>query len=214
MMETPRLFGTPLSHFTRKIRIVFAELDVRFEFVRLASVLAPDAGDYGGNPLGRVPTLVHGADTVMESDHIARYVVGRYDPADRLGVRSEDVRDLNRLAVVNGVMGNEVVLILAKRAGGVDVDGVAYFRKLHAAIGAGLTWLDARTDPDEPSFGYGDIVTICMWQHLAHYALVRDLDRYPRIATRVARFAERTSVASTTPEASLADAAAAGWKPA
>lgn len=206
-METPRLFGTPLSHFTRKIRILFAELEVPFEFVRVTSVLVPDAADYGGNPLKRVPTLVRGADTVIESDHIARYVVGHYDPADRLGVRCERVHDLNRLAVVNGIMHNEVTLILAKRAGGGDIDGLAYFTKLHAAIGAGLAWLDARTDPDEPGFGYGDLVTICMWQHLAHYALVRDLDRYPRIAARVARFAERPSVASTTPEVSLAESA-------
>jgi len=212
-MTKPRLHGTPLSHFTRKIRIVFAELGVEFDFVRARSVLAGEAAAYGDNPLMRVPTLVHGDDTVIESDHIARYLVARFDPSDRLGVRSERARDLNRLAVVNGIMDNEVVLILAKRGGVTDLSTVAYFRKLATAIESGLAWLDGHTDPEDVGFDYRDLTTICMWQHVVYYQLVPGLERYPRIAARVARFADRASIASTTPEASLAEAAAAGWKP-
>jgi glutathione S-transferase len=211
-MDKPQLHGTPLSHFTRKIRILLAELGVDFEFVRATSVLATSTSAYGDNPLMRIPTLVSGGDTVIESDHIARYVVSKYDPDDRFGVRSESVRDLNRLAVVNGIMDNEVVLILAKRGGLTDLDGVTYLRKLAAAIDSGLAWLDSHTDTDDARFTYGDIVTICMWQHVLHYEAAKGLDRYQRIAARVARFAERPSVASSTPQASLAEATAAGWK--
>lgn len=213
-MERPRLYGTPLSHFTRKIRILLAELGVAFDFVRGTSVLATTSASYGDNPLLRVPALVDGDDTVIESDHIARYLVGKYDPADRFAVRSERVADLNHLAVVNGIMDNEVVLILAKRGGFTDLESVAYFRKLAAAIDSGLAWLDAHTDPDDATFDYGDIVTICMWQHVVHYEMVQGLDVHRRVAARVARFAERPSVAGTAPEVSLAEAAAAGWKPA
>ena len=46
-----------------------------------------------------------------------------------------------------------------------------------------------------------------------HYQSAPGLDRYPKIAARVARFAGRTSVASTAPVAALAEAAAAGWTP-
>lgn len=212
-MDKPRLYGTPLSHFTRKVRVLLAELGVGFEFARTPGVLAPGAESYGDNPLLRVPTLVHGGQTVIESDHIARYLVGVYDPGDRLGVRSERPDDMNRLAVLNGVMDNEVVLILAKRGGLADLDGVAYFRKLSSAMERGLAWLDARTDPDAGDFDYRDVTTVCLWQHLAHYAIVPGLDRYPRLAARVGRFASRPSIATTTPEASLAEAAAAGWAP-
>jgi glutathione S-transferase len=207
-MERPRLFGTPLSHFTRKIRILLAELGVQFDFVRAPSILEMSTSPYGGNPLLRVPTLVDGGATVIESDHIARYVVGKYDPADRFAVRSDRVEDLNRLAVVNGIMDNEVVLILAKRGGFADLEGVAYFRKLATAIDGGLAWVDSHTDPDDAAFDYGDIVTICMWQHVMHYKMVQGLDGHRRIAGRVARFAERPSVAGTTPDVSLAEAAA------
>jgi glutathione S-transferase len=213
-MDKLQLYGTPLSHFTRKIRILLLELGVAFDFVRATTILTTETATYGDNPLMRVPALVDGGATVIESDHIARYVVGKYDPSDRFGVRSEDVERLNRLAVVNGIMDNEVVLVLAKRGGLADLERVAYFRKLATAIDAGLAWIDARTHPDADGFDYGDIVTICMWQHVQHYEMVKGLDAYRRIAARVARFAERPSIAATTPEVSLAEAAAAGWKPA
>jgi glutathione S-transferase len=197
-MTSLQLLGTPLSHFTRKVRIVLAELGVEFEFVRAPGVLAPATASYGGNPLLRVPALVDGDVTLIDSDHIARYLV----------------RDLTRLALVNGIMANEVVLILARRGGLTDIEGVAYFRKLTAAIDNALAQLDQDIDVDAPGLDYGDIATICMWQHIDHYQLRPDLDRHVRIAARVARFRDRASVASTTPAASLADAAAAGWQPA
>ncbi len=206
-----KLLGTPLSHFTRKPRILLAELGVDFDFVRTTSVLAPTADAYGENPLLRVPTLVDGDETLFESDHIARYVVGKYDAADRFAVCTKRPRDLNRLAITNGIMANEVVLILAKRGGLEDVDGVAYFRKLRAAIDSGLAWLDANVELDGP-FDYADMTLVCMWQHALHYQLVRT-DRYGRIAARVGKLAERPSVASTSPEVSLAEAKAAGWRP-
>ena len=156
----------------------------------------PDA--YANNPLMRVPILVDGEQRIIESDHIVRYLVGRFDAADRLGVRNETPEALNRLAVLNGVMANEVVLILAKRGGLEEIDKVVYFQKLTAAIDGALAWLDARTDPDAAGFDYRDIVTVCMWQHLGYYAL-RPLDAYGRLAARVAKFAKRPSVVPSTP---------------
>ena len=160
-----------------------------------------------------MPTLEHRGERLIESDHIARYVVATWDPADRLGVTSGRIDELNRLAVTSGIMANEVVLILAKRGGVADLDAVAYFRKLRSAIDGGLAWLDAHTDPDRDGFDYRDVALVCMWQHVAHYALVPDLARHARLAARVARLAARPSVAATTPELSLSEAAAAGWTP-
>lgn len=211
-MQRPQLVGTPLSHFTRKIRILFHELGVDYEFVRASSVLATSAAAYGDHPLRRVPTLIDGQDTVIESDHIARFVIQRHDPGDRFGVRSERVEDLNRLAVINGVMDNEVVLILAARGGLTNLDEVVYFRKLRAAIDSGLEWLN-RHMRGEADCDYRDIALICMWQHLLYYQLVPDLDRHSHVAARVAQLAARPSVVATAPEVSLAEARAAGWQP-
>jgi glutathione S-transferase len=213
-MSTLRLYGTPLSHFTRKVRILVAEIGVPVEFVRVTSILGTSTNTYGDNPLMRVPALVLDGESIIDSDHIARFLVAKFDPKDRFGVRSERVHDLNRLAVANGIMGHEVTIILAKRGGFSETDQVSYFRKLQASIDSGLGWLDRNVDVDDPAFTYADIATICMWQHVVHYQSAEGLERWTRLAARVARFADRPSVASTTPEVSLADAAAAGWKPA
>ncbi len=205
-----QLHGTPLSHFTRKIRILAAELGIAYEFVRQPSVLAPDPAAYGDNPLLRIPTLVDGDVTVIDSDHIARYLVGKFDPADRLDVTGRGVDGLNRLAVANGVMANEVVIILAKRAGLTDIEGVAYFGKLATAIDNGLAWLETHLGSYPDRFDYADIAMVCMWQHVVHYqlAMLAPLDRYPRLAARVAHLTARPSVATTTPAASLRFSAA------
>jgi glutathione S-transferase len=209
-MEKLTLYGTPLSHFTRKVRILLLELGVPFDTIRPPDLLATVPGEYGANPLMRVPTLVHGGTTIIDSDHIARHMVHAFDAGDRFGVMSAEPRAMNRLAVANGVMANEVTLILAARGGFEDIDGVRYFRKLRAAIEAGLTWLEADAKLDGSGFSYADIATIVMWQHVEHFASAPDLGRFAGIAARVARFAARASVASTTPAASVA--AAAEWE--
>ncbi len=199
-----QLHGTPLSHFTRKIRILLHELGVPFAFVRTPNLLEASAEAYGANPLMRIPTLVDGGTTLIESDHIARYLVEKYDPGDRFSVRAPSVTAMNRLAVLNGIMAHEVTLILARRGGLEDLDGVTYFRKLLRSIASGLAWLDRELDPAADGFDYVDLTTICMWDHVTHYQLVPGLDGYPRIASRAARFADRDAVARTTPAASLA----------
>lgn len=211
-----RLYGTPLSHFTRKIRVLLEELGVPYELVRGASVLATTPASYGDNPLLRAPTLAHGDVMLIDSDHIARYVVAEHDPEDRLGVNSMAPEVLNRLAVVNGIMANEVVLILAKRGGLTDLDQVAYFRKLATAMDAGLAWLDERVTDDPMHFDYTDIAFICLWQHLAHYQfpMIAPLGDRRRLTARAAQLATRPSILRTTPEVSLAEAKAAGWAPA
>src|SRR5689334_20459190 len=98
------LVGTPLSHFTRKVRIVLAELGVPYTMQWCPGVLSPDPEAYGRNPLRRVPTLLVGGEMLIESDHIVRWLVATHDPADRFGVRSDAIADLNRLAAIDGVM--------------------------------------------------------------------------------------------------------------
>jgi glutathione S-transferase len=207
-----KLHGTPLSHFTRKIRILLGELGVQYEMVWLPTVMAASPDAFADNPLMRVPTLVDGERMVIESDHIARYIVGRYDASDWFGVKTDDPHAMNLLAVTNGIMANEVVLILAKRGGLEDIDGVAYFRKLKAAIEQGLEWLESKIQLDAP-MSYADITLVCMWDHIRHYNVIAGLERYARITERSAKWAARPAVASTTPEASLVAATAAGWKP-
>lgn len=205
-MQKLTLLGTPLSHFTRKVRIVLHELAIPFDFKLVPNLLEADAARYGQNPLMRVPTLINGDRWIIESDHIARHVVATRAPHDPLNVLTPTPADLNQLAVVNGIMAHEVTIILAARGGLSDVMAHTYFQKLGDAITSGLSWLDYTLDAERERFDYVDVATICMWEHLVHYELVPGLQGFPRIAGRVARFSSRDSVARTTPQASLAAA--------
>lgn len=52
-----KLYGSPTSPYVRKVRIVLAEKQIEYEFIR-GSANAPDSPVPGLNPLGKVPTLV------------------------------------------------------------------------------------------------------------------------------------------------------------
>lgn len=202
-MQKLTLLGTPLSHFTRKVRILLHELAIPFDFELVRNLLEADAARYGQNPLMRVPTLIAGDLWLIESDHIARHIVSTRAPHDPLNVLTPTTAELNQLAVMNGIMAHEVTIILAARGGLTDVMSHTYFQKLAQAITSGLSWLDQELDSERESFHYVDVVTICMWEHLNHYEIVPGLQGFQRIAERVARFSTRDSVARTTPQASL-----------
>ena len=204
-----RLHGTPLSHFTRKVRILLSELTVDYEFVRSPSVLSPPGSAYANNPLRRIPALVDGNATIFDSEHIARYIVAKHDPRDRLRVCSTRADVLNRLAVANGVMDNEVTILLTQRSGG-DTSG-GYCKKLAAAATDGLAWLDAQASARSP-LDWADIAAICMWQHIEQ-TKVFDLGPHARLAARMTELAARPSIAATSHKVTLAEAAASGWKP-
>lgn len=207
---TPALFGTPLSHFTRKVRILLAELEVPFEMRWAPTVMTQSLAHFAGNPLRRIPAWMEDGETVWDSDHIARLVVRRYDPKDRLRVLSDAPRDANRLAVANGVMANEVVILLARRTGLGGTEGNAYFQKLHDGLAEGLAHLDAHTDPDG-DLAWSDVAAICAYEHVAHWTLVPGLDRFEKLAALSKRHATRPSFATTSPTASLAQATKDGW---
>ena len=70
-----KLFGTPLSHFSRKVRILMDLYSISYDFVDVGNVAEVDKSVFGNNPLMKVPVLVDENEWVLNSDHIATYVV-------------------------------------------------------------------------------------------------------------------------------------------
>lgn len=166
-----KLYYTPRSHFSRKVRILLDALALDAELVDAGNVAEGAPDPYGPNPLMKVPTLVDGAQAVFDSDHIAAHVVRRHDPADRFAVLATDAQVLNARAVMNGVMAAEVELILAERTG-IDTQAHRRFGKLRAAIHQGLGWLDARCGDFPRSPTYLVFHAVAMWDHLMFYRVV------------------------------------------
>jgi len=197
------LYLTPLSHFSRKVRIVLRELDLVCDESYVPNLLSADPADFGGNPILRVPVLRDGPHWVVESDQIVRYVLEAYDRgSDRFAFVSMNTAQRNALSIVSAIMGADVELILSKRSGLVEHAGALYFRRYLEVIEHGLAWLEqngAMIWPDL-DFSYLDIALLCMWDHLRYNRLLDETIPYPWIDTRTLRYAARASVAATAPE--------------
>jgi glutathione S-transferase len=75
-MAKVKIYGMPISSFTRTARLICHEKGVDYQFM---PILPGEAAVAAGHPFGRIPVLRHGANTVYESRAIARYVEANFD---------------------------------------------------------------------------------------------------------------------------------------
>jgi len=189
-----KLYYTPRSHYSRKVRILMGGLGLDAELIDVGDVSSHVPDQFGLNPLMKVPTLHHGDTVLFESDHIAQYLVRTFDPEDRFKVLTTDTETLNARAVMNGIMAAEVEFILSKRTG-MDVEAYLRFQKLNAVIRDGVQWLEdhASLFTGEPS--YADFHLVSMTKHLRYYDLIPF--EFPTLTKRVNTIARIDYVAAT-----------------
>lgn len=173
-----KLYYTPRSHFSRKVRILLNAYGLDTHYVDVGNV-AQHKG-FADNPLMKVPVLVDGQTSIFDSDHIAQHITQHHAPDDPYDVCTSSVASLNARAVLNGIMAAEVELILAQRTG-IPIDEYVRFEKQKAAIVGGLNWLEAQTWSEAPT--YVGFHLVCAWDHLVLYDLV-ELN-YPRLRDAV-----------------------------
>jgi len=159
------------------------------------------------NPLGLVPALRHGANTIVQSTAICEYLEEAFpenplrpgDPPGRARVRSlvqtiaSEIQPLNNL----GVMG------YLKTDLGLDDAAVArwYAHWIARGFGALETWLQA---PDSGAFCHGDAPTLADCYLVPQvYNAERfdcDLEPYPRVREITARARELAAFCDAAPE--------------
>ena len=137
-----RLYYTPRSHFSRKVRILISALGLEVELIDVGNVGNLSKDMFGSNPLMKVPTLVDNECTIFDSDHIAQYLVRKYSRSDPFNVLTADIIFLNARAVMNGAMSAGVEIVLAERSG-IDTNVYERFDKLRAIITNSFDWLEA-----------------------------------------------------------------------
>lgn len=167
-----KLYATPLSHYSRKVRLVLDYLRIPYESIDVGNVAEGTMEKFGRNPLSRIPVLEEGENWLIESDHIAAYLVRKFDPKDSLGVLTSDPFELNARAVLNGIMAEEVCVILAKRMA-VPIEKFAFFDRSFTAVENGFAWLEdngSRFRSQHPR--YLDLHLLCLWEHIEYYNLV------------------------------------------
>jgi glutathione S-transferase len=167
-----RLFATPLSHFSRKVRLLLDFYDISYELIDVGNVAQAEQIHFGNNPLMSVPVLSTDGLWLIQSDHIASYIVRKFDEADKLEVLTNNLIDLNIRAILNGIMENEVKIILAQRSH-IPIENYDYYKKCFKAINQGLKWIEENSHHFSASkFKYRELHLICTIDHLKHYNLV------------------------------------------
>lgn len=177
-----KLYATKLSHFSRKVRLLLDHYGLEYEFSDIGNVADADAEIFNGNPLMSIPVMVDEGEWLIDSDNISAYIVRKVDPEDKFQVLTDCNDILNARAVLNGIMANEVKIILAERTG-INTKPLVYFQKAESAIKNGLTWLEERAElfsVEKP--GYIEFHLIALWDHLNYYEIV-DLT-YPKLRAK------------------------------
>lgn len=177
-----RLFGRRSSHFTR-VAVIFADalaIDVPLAVVHdLASV---EAGNYGGNPTLKVPTLMIGDLALFGTENICRRLValaGRAgDPRIVLTEQLPDDRCRNAQELVWHAMAAQVQLRVGIHFAQLPTDNL-FFAKATRGLHGALDWLDAELPavldalPAARELSLLEVTLGCLLEHLAFRPAVR-----------------------------------------
>ncbi|WP_395373869.1 glutathione S-transferase family protein [Marinicella sp. W31] len=192
-----KLYATPLSHFARKVRVLMDLYAIPYEMIHVGNVAEINMDKLGDNPLMQVPVLLDGQTWLIDSDHIAEYIVKKFDPDDRYNVLISEPFDLNARAIMNGIMDNEVKIVLAQRTE-LPTEKYAYFDKARQSINNALLWLEQNSHQFSPATpGYREIHLVCLWQHLEYYNMVPL--NYPHLGKLVQQIAELPQLIESAP---------------
>lgn len=201
-----KLYGTPPSHFTRKVRVVLQELALPHDFIVLDRLLETGPEKFADNPLHRLPILVDGQKNIIESDIICEYLLSRYGSknADLSFLPEGDLFDQKkRLSVMNGGMGAGAELMRGKRSG-ISWE-LPYFVQEKASLLAGLAWLNK--DLGDRYFYGADKLSLleislqCFAEWATFREMVPSLADYPHLEKFVEFHRNRASFAQTHPGA-------------
>lgn len=202
-----KLYGTPPSHFTRKVRVTLQELGVACEFVPLTQLMDTEPDHFAGNPLLQYPVLEDEGRRLFESDLICEYLLEKHGRPSSPMVylpRGDRFEHLRRLSVINGGMAAGVKIIRAKRSGIASFEKYVFFQQEAAALAAALRWLDQDLG-DRVFYGPGaqlsllDVSLMCFVEWALFREMAANLNSYPNLARFIAAHRERPAFAATHP---------------
>ncbi|HEY8278843.1 MAG TPA: glutathione S-transferase family protein [Bdellovibrionota bacterium] len=205
-----RLYGTPPSHFTRKVRIVLQELGLPYEFVRFTDLLAVGPDNFAHNPLHHFPVLEHEGLRLIESDLICQYLIKTYGRGKELSSlfpsAENETRDGQTLAMINGGMAAGVVLLRAQRSGLKNLDSVPFFQQERAGLDGSQRWLEqdlaGRTTYYPGRFTYLDVALLCFLEWAAFREFLLPEKEIPGLVKFVRTHESRASARATHPSKS------------
>lgn len=210
-----QVYGTPPSHFTRKVRVLLQELGLPYEFVKfeVKDLMAVGADKFAENPLHLFPVLVDGNQRLFDSDAICEYLIERYGQGKELSAffpfPEHKTRDRQLMVLINGAMSAGVSVLRARRSGVEDWKKHAWLCQEMEAISGGARWLEKtfadRTSLYPARLTMVDITLQCFLEWAEFREMITDWGALPNLKAFMRANAERPSFKATHP--SLAEAA-------
>jgi glutathione S-transferase len=202
-----KLYGTPASPFTRKVRVVLQELGLPVNFIILERLLDTGAQHFAHNPLHQLPIFEDGEKRFIESDLICDYLLSTYRKADSkvtfLPEGGDRFADLQRLAIMNGGMALGAQIMHGKRSQIPDFDSFPFFQQRRAGLKESLRWLNEDLG-NRNFYGSGlSMLEITLVSYL-DWALFREmvpsLEAFPNLVRLAAHWRNHPSFTKTHPE--------------
>lgn len=190
-----KLLGTSASPFTRRVRIVAAELGEPVEWVD-SSTEAGQAELRALSPIWKVPVAVVDGRTVFDSRVIMDWLIATRGHGE-LAPPRDAWRERNLLNAIDESM-MSIIQVFYLRRDGIAVDGNPFAQRQLDRTDAIFAWLAHELTPR--SFGLPELSLICALDWM-DFRKTYPTERASALAPIRAAWAERPSVVATRPHA-------------
>ncbi|GLQ31819.1 glutathione S-transferase N-terminal domain-containing protein [Litoribrevibacter albus] len=198
------LIASLTSPFARKIRVILEEKQLPYILHESIPWDADtDVGNY--NPLGKVPALVDGGKTWIDSAVIAEFLETKESelsliPKDPL--KAVEVKHAEALA--DGIC-EAAINIFLERKRAPELQSQAWIERQQGKINNGLKYLNDLIGQKEfichNTYSLGDIAVVCLMEWYSFRLPEHDWElEYPELARYCNHLGERVAFQSTRPE--------------
>ena len=151
------LYMSPLSPYTRKVRVMLAEKGLEYKNVQMP--MDRLQGDYSGNinPCGRVPALDDNGRVLFESNVILDYLLTEYPDSPRNAPTPALVKSLVRpekrwedaetLVAIETLLNCGLTMLRFGRHSGAETEP-PYLEREYVRVQSILDWLEKRATPE------------------------------------------------------------------
>ena len=188
-----KLLGTPASPFTRRARIIAAEVGEPIEWVDTAAE-AGQAALRELSPIRKVPVAVIDGRTLFDSRVIGDWLVTTRGHGGLTPPR-DPWRERNLVNAVDEAIGS-VIQVFYLRRDGIAIDGNAFAQRQFDRADAIFAWLGEELSPGD--FGLPQVSVICALDWM-DFRGTYPTERAAALAPIRAAWRERPSIVATRP---------------
>ena len=187
-----QLFGSITSPYVRRIRLFLADRDYQFINIDIFSEQGRQAFELH-NPANKVPFLIDGEQTIIDSRVIYRYLTQKYQQPEPSWAQE------NLLSLIDAANDSFVSLLLLTRSGIDTAQDSLFFNLQHQRIDKVLTKLELAVNRGD--FEQWDYPTICLYCLLdwVNFRQLFDMTIYPALAHFHKQYQSLGIVKETTP---------------